>query len=264
MRNKKIIQLIFALVLIIGLGLSLFKPTKPFGFLLICTIEPIIGLYYLSLFRKEETNSNVEELALRYPLLLFIQLTFIGLVIQRLFWSMHWPFSGPVHVFVFALSCVTLVLGIIYVYLNRKHLQSIFVIEFVLIAMPVVLFAGMYTLKDYSEEYKDFLNKEYVDLNRIEYALYSQVIKDSTNDVSTVNTLEEIKKDMVMMSGGYNGDTKRLLGGLNSIYGDEHRFLRKLKNDSLSAIISKEPPVVIYYLTTMTKLQIDLLLKEQK
>jgi hypothetical protein len=147
MKNKKSIQLIFAIVLFVGFVLFLFKPTKPFGFLLTCVLQPFIGLYYLAHFKKEEMDLKVEKLVLRYPLLLVVQFTFIGLIFQRLFMSMHWPFAGPMNVIAFVLSFSTIIIGILYVILNRKRIQSIFVIEFMLIAMPVLLFVGFICLQ---------------------------------------------------------------------------------------------------------------------
>ena len=262
MKNKKLIQLIFAIVLLIGFVLCFFKTTKAFGFLLLCILQPTIGLYYLSIFKKEETDLKVEKLVLRYPLLLFIQGTFISLVVQRLFMSMHWPFAGPMNVIAFGLSFSTIIIGCLYVFLNRKQIQSIFVIEFVLIAMTMFIFVGIYMPKQLSsDDYAKMLHTEFNDLNKIERKLYNQINKDSSIDLFTINTLENIKNEMMSNTGGYD-ENMEIIGGLDKIYPEENRFLlRKLKNDSLTFILNKEPRVVLDYLNTLTKIQIDLLLK---
>lgn len=265
MKNKKILQLIFALVLLIGLCLMMFNVTRAFGLLLTCVLQPLIGLYYLSVFQKEETNANIDKLIFRYPLLFSIQATFIGLVIQRLFSIMQWPFAGPIKVCACALSCITLVLGLFYVVLNRKRIQSIFVIEFVLISMPVLMFIGIFMPKNYSNvEYANVLNKEYIDLCKIEKTLYQQAQRDTSIDLTQVNILQEMKERTEVNWGGVN-DKNEVIGALKKIDENENRFIvQKSNSDSLYAIINKEPTSVIEYLNRLTKLQIDLLLKEKK
>ncbi len=264
MKNKKLLQLVFALILVIGLSLSLFKITKSFGSLLLSVIEPIIALYYISLFKKEESD-NIEELELRVPLLISLQITFTLLPVKYLFMAMYWPFGAVINLLLFVLTLLNLILGLAFIVINRKIIKSIFLFELVILTIPVLLFLGVHSRIDYSRnEYADVLNKEYIDLCKIEKILYKQAQKDTSIDLTQVNILQEMKERTEVSWGGVN-EKHEVIGALKKIDENENRFIiRKLNNDSLSAIINKEPTIVIDYLNTLTKIQIDLLLKEQK
>lgn len=264
MNKKKLIQLIFGLLLIIGFSLTFFKVTKPFGLLLLSVIQPIIALYYISIFKKEESETH-QELKLRLPLLISLQFTFILLPIKYLLMAMYWPFGAVVNVLLFAFSITNLILGIGFLIVNRKTIQSIFVFELVIMVLPVLLFLGIHSRIDYSRnEYSETLNKEYQDLCKIENTLYQQAQKDTSIDLTQIDILQEMKQSTEIITGGLN-ENSQVIGALRKVDESENRFIiRKLKNDSLVAIINKEPTNVINYLNTLTKLQIDLLLKEHK
>jgi NADH:ubiquinone oxidoreductase subunit C len=113
------------------------------------------------------------------------------------------------------------------------------------------------------DEYSTLLNKQYTDLCKIEKSLFEKAKKDTLIDLSQVDILEEMKNQTLMLSGGMS-ERLKVLGGLQKVSTDENRFmLRKLKSDSLSSIINKEPTIVLDYLNNITKIQIDLLLKAQ-
>jgi hypothetical protein len=264
MNKKKLIQIIFGLVLIIGFALSLFKGTRPFGLLLLSVIQPIIALYYISLFKKDESETNL-ELQLRIPLLISLQITFVLLPIKYLFMAMYWPFGAIINVLLFALTIISLILGIGFIVFNRKTIRSVFIFEFVVMTIPVLLFLGIHSRIDYSrKEYSEMLNKEYNDLCKIENTLYKQAQKDTTINLTQVDILQEMKQNSILNSGGVN-ENVQVIGALQKVDEGENRFvIRNLKNDSLVAFINKEPTIVIDYLNRLTKIQIDLLLKEKK
>lgn len=264
MNKKKLIQLVFGLVLLIGLGLSFFKVTRLVGSLLLSVIQPFIALYYISLFKKEESEPNL-ELKLRIPLLISLQLTFVLLPIKYFLMVMHYPFGVIINVLLFALTIISLILGIGFIVLNKKTIRSVFIFEFVVMAIPVLLFLGIHSRIDYSRnDYLEMMNKEYTDLCKIENTLYKQAQKDTTVDLSQVDILQAMKQNSILNSGGYN-ENVQVKGSLQKVDEGENRFIiRNLKNDSLAAIINKEPTIVIDYLNRLTKIQIDLLLKEKK
>lgn len=262
MKNKKLLQVVFALIVVIGLGLSLFKVTRPFGLLLLSVIQPIIALYYISLFKKEESQAN-QELKLRLPLLISLQMTFILLPVKYLFTAMYWPFGPIVNVLLFALAIISLILGIGFIVINRKIIHSIFVFELIVMTIPVLLFLGVHARIDYSRnEYSDVLNREYQSLCKIEQSLYQKIQKDTSIDLTQIDILQEMKQHTEVSWGG-RSENNVVVGALKKIDKNENRFIiRKLNNDSLSAIINKEPTIVIEYLNTLTKIQIDLLLEK--
>jgi hypothetical protein len=264
MKNKKTLQLIFGLVLIIGLGLSFFKVTRLFGSLLLSVIQPFIALYYISLFKKEESEPNL-ELKLRIPLLISLQFIFVLLPIKYFFMAMHYPFGFVINTLLFALTIISLILGIGFIVLNRKTIRSVFIFEFVIMTIPVLLFLGIHSRIDYSRnDYSEMLNKEYTDLCKIENTLYKQAQKDTTVDLSQVDIVQAMKQNSIVNSGGFN-ENGQVIGSLQKVDEGENRFIiRNLKDDSLAAVINKEPTIIIDYLNRLTKIQIDLLLKEKK
>jgi len=264
MKNKRKIQIFFFTILLIGIGLSLFRITKPFGYLLLYIIQPIIALFYLSIFKLQEKSEDRYKLILRYPFLLMLQITFVSLCFQRMFLSMHWPFAGPMNVLAFGLTIITLLIAILYIILNRKVIQSVFVIEFVILSMPILLFTGIYFTSHVSKiEFKEVLNQEYKTLNQIKYSLCDKSKNDTSIDLSLVNTIEKIKTDAIDRSGGVNED-KLIIGSLhelepNIINSDLIRLnedgLAQVRNDKLLQCRN-----VIDYLNTLTKIQIEILL----
>lgn len=264
MKKKNILLILFFVFLAIGIVFTFFRETKVYSFFFVLIVQPIIALYYISIFKKEETEKN-RTLILRYPLLILLQSTFIVLLIKYLFMAMHWPGAVIVKLLLFVFSIVTVLFAIGFVVVNRKIIQSIFVVEFVLMVLPILLFLGMYAPTDFSRaEHLVALNHQYDDLEQIKTTLSKQVAKDTSIDLSKIRTLEEIKTNTIRNNGGINEDGE-IIGSLEKMGEEENRFLvRKLQNDSLTAIINQRPVVVIEYLSRLTKLQIDLLLKEKQ
>jgi len=265
MKKKKILQILFFVLLAAGTALTPFRETRPFGFLFLCIIQPIIALYYISLFKQTE-SFETNALQLRIPFLILIQITFVSMCFQRLFKSMHWPFGGPMNVFSFALAIITLLFSLVYIILNRKVLKSIFVFEFAMLAMPVLLFIGIYLPTHYSTtQYSEALNNQYQDLNQIQYALYKNAKKDSLIDVTTIDFISTVKKNKIDMSGGVEEDGM-IIGSLHKFYVEdlEWEFRMKKREDLIDKIRSENPETVIEYLNALTKLQIDLLLEVNK
>jgi hypothetical protein len=265
MNNKKKLQVLFFVLLAVGIALTPFRETRPFGFLFLCVIQPIIALYYISLFKQTECVET-NGLQLRIPFLILLQITFVSFCFQRLFRSMHWPFGGPMNVLSFALAIITLFFGLFYIILNRKVLKSVFVFEFAMLAMPVLLFVGIYLPTHYSTtQYSEALNKQYQDLNQIEHTLYLSAKKDTLFDFTTVDFISQEKAHAIERSGGVE-EGGGIVGGLYSFYIEdiEWKFNRNKKGELIDKIKREHPETVIEYLNVLTKLQIDLLLKEKK
>lgn len=264
MKNKKYIQLIFAIVLVIGFALCLNKGTRLFGLLLLSIVQPFIALYYISLFKREESATN-RELKLRVLLIISLQITFVLLPIKYLFMTMHWPFGAIFNLFLFIFTITNLILGIAFIVINRKIIQSVFIFEFIILTIPIFLFLGVHNRIDYSRfEYSTMLTKQYINLCEIQKSLYLKVQKDTLIDFTEIAILEKMKNETIMRSGGMN-ENSELVGGLQKVDTFENRFIiRKLKNDSIVSIINKEPTIVLEYLNTLTKIQIDLLIKAQQ
>ncbi|HSY62910.1 MAG TPA: hypothetical protein VK796_13590 [Cytophaga sp.] len=261
MKKKKNLQILFFALLVIGFALTPFKETRPFGFLFLCVIQPIIALYYLALFKQTETDEK-RDLILRYPLLISLQATFIVLIVKSLFRLMQWPFYGPVTMLLFAFVLVTVSLSIGFVVANRKIIQSIFVVELVMMTLPIILFLGTYASSEYSKaEYSEVLNKQYQDLNQIENVLYLSAKKDTLFDLTTVDFISQIKKGEAKI----NGDGS-VIGSLEKISKIEIKFETKggIAHSTIDSICKENVITKIEYLNALTKLQIDLLLKEKE
>jgi len=261
---KKKLQVLFFVLLALGMALTPFRETRPFGFLFLCVIQPIIALYYISLFKKTESVES-NNLQLRIPFLILVQITFVSLCFQRLFMTMHWPFGGPMNVLSFVLTVITLLFGLIYVILNRKIIQSVFVFELVMITMPVLLFVGIYMPTNYSRtQYSEALHKQYQDLNEIENSLYLNAKMDTLFDLTTVDFISKEKKETIDFLGGINEDGV-IIGSLRKFYIEdiELDFKRKNREDLVDEIKRANPETTIEYLNAFTKLQIDILLKEK-
>lgn len=265
MNNKKKLQIVFFALLVIGCGLTVFKEARPFALLYLLILQPIVALYYISLFKKEEVLENT-ELRLRAPLLISLQVTFVVLLFKYLFNAMHWPFFGPITVVLFACVISTVLFSIAFVVINRKIIQSIFVFELLIMVMPILSFIGIYSTSGYTKsEYAIMLNKQYTDLREIEHTLYQQVKKDSSIDLTLVDTLQYFRIETENIAGGLD-EKAQVIGSLEKINSRMmENQIKKLANDSLSEVIkNKQPVTVIEYLNTLTRVQIDLLVKGKK
>jgi hypothetical protein len=265
MKRKQILQISFFVLLILGIALTFFRMTKSYGFLLICIIQPIVALYYISIFKKEETEEN-KDLTLRIPLLISLQATFVVLLIKYLFTAMHWSFAGPITLLLFVLSIFTLLFSIGFVVANRKIIKSVFVVELTIMMLPILLLLGNHAPKEYSRsQYSEALNKEYQDLSQIKSALYKEAKQDTLLDLTTVDFISNVKNNVINMSGGVEEDGT-IAGSLQHFYMEDIKpeFERRKRKDLIKEIILEKPETVIECLNVLTKLQIDLLLKEKK
>ncbi|WP_018343906.1 hypothetical protein [Cytophaga aurantiaca] len=267
MNNKKLLQILFFVFLAIGFGLYLFPATKPFGRLVLCFIQPIIALYYISIFNKEK-EQYTDVLVLQYPLLLMMQITFVCISILSLFSIMHWPFFGPIFVQTVAVSVIALILSILYLILNRKVLQTTFLFEVIVLALPILIFMGGYQPDTVNKkEYVTELNEQYISLNKIEYSLYKKAKKDSLVDLSIVNKIASIKLNIIDQHGGMNEDGY-IKGSLDRV--DQMRWsedIALLKTDSMPYKLKLKlitSGMLIEHLNALTELQIEILLKEKK
>ena len=262
--NKKKLQIGFFAILVIGLALTLFKDTRPFGYVLLCIFQPFIALYYINQVKKTETIEAV-ELGLRYPLLISLQFTFIVLLIKMFFMTMHWPFAGPVNMVIYVSSIISLLFGIAFIIKNRKIISSVFVFEFIILIMPVFLLLCFVMPANFNGlEYSHLFKKQYEDLNQIESTLYQNVKNDTLIDLTMIDIIDDIKRNTIVQYGGLKEDGT-LQGGRTRIdlkYAEKD--LEKLHSDSLTrSIMRQSPSSVIEHVSNLTKLQIDLLLKDK-
>jgi len=267
MHDKKNLRILFFVVLAIGFGLYVFPSTKPFGRLIICFIQPIIALYYISLFNKEK-NQYTDVRVLQYPLLLMMQITFVCISILSLFSIMHWPFFGPVFVVTVAVSMIALILSILFLILNKKVLQTAFLFEVIVLALPILIFMGGYQPDTVNKkEYVQELNEQYISLNKIEYSLYNKAKKDSLMDLSIVNKIDSIKLNAIDQHGGMNEDGY-IKGSIDPV--DQMRWSENLALSNTDSIPQKmklklmTSGMLIEYLNALTELQIEILLKDKK
>lgn len=267
MNNKKNLRILFFVVLAIGFGLYLFPSTKPFGRLILCFIQPLIALYYISFFYKEQ-NQYTDLLVLRYPLLLMMQITFVCISILSLFSIMHWPFFGPVFVMTFAVSVIALILSILYLILNKKVLQSAFLFEVIVLALPILIFMGGYQPDTVNKkEYVTELNEQYISLNKIEYSLYKKAEKDNLMDLSIINKIDSIKLNAIDQHGGMNDDgyVKGSVDPVDQLQWSEDMAFSKMEPMSSQMKFKlMRSGMLIEYLNALTELQIEILLQEKK
>ena len=263
MKNKKQLQIIFFAALAAGLVLYVFPATKTFGTMLLCFVQPAIGLYYLSALQQEEINIDV--LPWRYPLLLMLQITFIGLSIHILFKTMQWPFGGPFRVLVFALYVTTSLLAVVYIIVNSKIIQSAFLIEIVILMLPIILFAGAYmpgTMP--KKEYAEALIREYYALEKIEEQLFDK--NTDPHKLPVLAKINDINKSVIDMNGGVNEDGY-IAGSLKKAdperIASDSDMLKTYNIGEGDAVLLKlsDSKTVIEYLNALTELQIEILLK---
>ncbi len=120
---------------------------------------------------------------------------------------MHWPFAGPINVLIYGVSIIALMMGIVFITLNRKAIQSVFVMELILLVLPVFFMLTFVMPANYSgSEYREAMQKQYENLVEIKHVLYQQAKKDTLNDLKQVDLIEQTKDYVIKANGGFNGD----------------------------------------------------------
>lgn len=195
---NKFIKLIVPLLALTGIILSAFAPLKSIGLLIIFILTPIFLIYVLINLKSEINHFNTK---LRNVLIPTVLLNTIFIVLQVLFKIQHYPGASLFKLIGAILSVLSLIVGLIYFIKNRKNKNTTFTYELILVLYPAFIF--IWQLIPYNVPPQ--LNQEYVKMINTsikQTEITNLSIVDSTCLNPNIEFIRELKKDVIMCSGG--------------------------------------------------------------
>lgn len=195
---KNSTKTLIPLIATIGVLITILFDNHSTGLLITLFYTPLIIVYVLIAFKSDLKNVQTK---FKTQFLSIATFNTIVLLIYSLFKTMHWTFIGLLLTFGTFICIVTLCVGLVYFFVNRKQLASNLTYELSIIIFPAIIFKWSIIPYNYPPQLYD----EYIEL-----------ISESTNNLKIANNeldenncqleklikIKELKAEIVERSGG--------------------------------------------------------------
>jgi hypothetical protein len=225
MKMKDSIKIGIPIVAILGVIALVLLDDKSTGLLITMFFTPLLVIYALIAFRS---NLKSSETKLKSLFAFFATTNAIVIVLHLVIRTMHYPFYG-ITKFVGALLCIlTLVVGLIYILINRKQISSRFSYELIIMLFPAIIFTWSMIPYNLPPQLHDDYIELILESNKNLEITNKGLIPDSCQ-LENLSKIAELKAEIIEIiewSGGYEGNRfGAFFDGSCQIFIDEEKDL---------------------------------------